>query len=76
MKGRWAPNRNMITHKQSTTLERGVTASLHPETGNLRLSVSDGKTWHHYFFPDGGSAIEFLEGALDLVDPAGSEGDA
>jgi len=54
--------------KQRTT--DGVSASLHPRTGNLRFSLlKDGVGWVHFFFDDQPSAVEFLEGALDLVDP-------
>jgi len=59
----------MISNKQ-TKLASKVSASLHPTTGNLRLSIlKDGFGWAHHFFGDHEEAVEFLEQALELVDP-------
>lgn len=59
--------------KQRTT--EGVSASLHPHTGNLRLAVlQDGVGWIPYFFDGREAAVEFLERALELVDPQAGEG--
>jgi hypothetical protein len=58
-----------IKSTKSRTTE-GVSASLHPRTGNLRLAVlQDGIGWVAYFFDGREAAVEFLEQALELVDP-------
>ena len=60
----------MTIQQTKSRLTEGASASLHPTTGNLRLSVlDDGRGWVHFFFDDQAAAVEFLEGALELVDP-------
>lgn len=62
-----------IKSTKSRTTE-GVSASLHPTTGNLRLAVLlDGHGWVPYFFDGREAAVEFLLGALDLADPEAVE---
>lgn len=59
----------MITNSQQKLASK-VSASLHPTTGNLRLSIlKDGLGWAHHFFGDHEEAVTFLEAALELVDP-------
>jgi len=65
---------NRLTDKmisnQQTKLASKVSASLHPTTGNLRLSIlKDGFGWAHHFFGNHEEAVTFLEAALELVDP-------
>lgn len=64
----------MIETKQ-TKVTRQAQASLHPETGNMRLSIYTEKTgWVFYFFNGKPEAVDFLESALELVDPQHGEG--
>jgi hypothetical protein len=66
----------MISNEQTRTITHSrATASLHPETGNLRLALAqDGKQFSH-FFANKDEALEFLEGALELVDPTAEGAD-
>lgn len=66
----------MIQQQKSTPTAQ-ISASLHPDTGNLRLSVWGPKAgWSHYFFDGPSEAVDFLEQALELVDPADADGGA
>ena len=65
----------MVSSEQ-TRVTRQVQASLHPQTGNLRLSLySERSGWVFYFFDGRAEAVRFLEEALDLVDPQENEND-
>ena len=71
----------MTLKLQPNTLSTGtpdgahtLQAAIHPETGNLRISVHQpGPGWAYFFFRNRAEAVEWLEEALDLVDPEGSE---
>lgn len=56
----------------STRGTHTVSAGVHPDTGNLRISVYQPKGgWAYYFFRDRLEAVTWLEDALELIDPEG-----
>lgn len=65
---------NKMIEQKTLDGAHSVQASIHHETGNLRLSVRN--QTHKpsaFFFPDTTAAVDFLEEVLEMIDPEDSQ---